>query len=176
MPFYPTYVEVLRSLSEVGLLQLGPIKEKQKIIYDSSPFYRVSYRLRNYSQHYAFPIKCAVKHTRFNKDFSLPSLSLVTPIIHKRELLEARNIWNSQTRQDIDQLPDEIDAKELIWELSSAIENIHQSIGVPLYDLRQESLAIVSDLIDHGTSSKSPSNFYIMNEKGDIFSVPTAGV
>ncbi len=168
--FYQYFKSTKVMLKKLSDPTLNTFIKETNNLYESNKYYRIGYRLRQYSQHYAFPIKCAVKHSKSNKTHKPPHISLITPIIHKHELLAAKSFWNEKTKKDIVSLPNEIDVNEFIWGFASAIDDLHESIGSSLYKFRCNYLSKLSVLTAHKAPAKSPSNFYIVKDKNMDFS------
>lgn len=131
-------------------------------IYDTSILYKVGYNLRHYSQHYSFPITSAVNQTKWTAENMVPNIRVLTPIIDKQSLVKAKNFWKKPVeRSALASLPDEIDAKEIIWEMSNSIERMHASMGASLFKRRKLALTKFPIQIMDRDTSKSPSNYYI---------------
>lgn len=114
--------------------------------YDSSPAYRVLYKLRDYTQHCGFPMDQVTSTAR---NPSANDWTAQVAFTAGREALLANFDWNAATRDDLAAMPERVDVLDLIETASPAFRRIFAEIT----RVRLESMATSIDTIRKAVES-----------------------
>lgn len=123
---------------------LEDFKKKDKASYDEYFGYRLFKRLRNYTQHYGFPIKTICFSYRGQSKNCKLEIYSVIPKMKKKELLQYGG-W-STLKNEINNLTDDIDIREYVNEFFHAFKLIFKSVQEQLAIKYKDSKKILDQL------------------------------
>jgi hypothetical protein len=96
--------------------------EKRKELHLNGRSYRIGYELRNYAQHYGFPV------SQFNADMSPTKFHKIDMQVNVDELLAKDFNWNNKVKSDLQGLPEgRLELETMVSEYFDSLKNIHQN-------------------------------------------------
>lgn len=162
---YKMYLDTSESILKNSTVALyEAFKSAQHYEFDQNQWYRLGYGLRNFSQHYRFPIASAVRGSH-QKDISDGfAMRSISEWIFVSDLTKFKN-WHRLVKTDLKKASRKISTQEIIDGMSKSIEKIHEAIGQKLFMRRIKAVERIRKIAKLGKQEmKFPINVRRPNE------------